>query len=204
MKTLLKSAPLLALILMLSSCGGGGAASPEDLGRSVVDAIIAEKFDDLYGMQALHLIDADYEAARREYRIKEGYDKWKFEKDQILGNKDKGIEALDPNEKSGVKDEDTWKAATVERMFALETGCYKLYKIKKFEDRVTKGKFYSMGANIGKRVEDGMEWDHKVAEINFRNVYGDSIRIRCRESNGAWYVAGITMRFEEELPKVPE
>lgn len=205
MKNVFKVAPVLALIFSLSACGGGGGtATPDDLARNVVKAITSENFDSLYGMQPLHLIDADYDKDVRDYRIKEGYDKWKYEKDRILGNKEKNIEAEDPEEKSGVKDEDSWKAASPERMYALDAGCYKLYKIKKFEDRVTNAKFYNTGANIGQRTEDGVQWDHKVAEVRFVNIYGDSIRVRCRESNGVWYLSSVSLRFPEELPKPRE
>jgi hypothetical protein len=203
MKNTIKFASVAVLAVLLFGCGGGGGtATPEDLARSAVKAIQKESFDDLYSMLPHHLTDQGYEDARREYRIKEGYDRWKDEKTWILGDKEKGIEAADPNEKSGVKDEDSWKAASQARLFALSAGCYKLYKIKKFEDRITNAEFYLRRAEIMEPKEG--EAINRMARVRFSNIYGDSIRISLMEDQGLWYMIDIDLAFPEELPKPPE
>ena len=198
-----KLAPLAVLAVMMFGCGGGGGtATPDDVARAAVAAFKGESFDDLYNMQPLHLQDSGYAEARREYRIKEGYDRWKDEKPGILGDKDKGIEAADPEEKSGIKDEDTWKAATQARLYALRAGCYRVYKIKKFEDRVTNAEFYMIRSTIN-TPKDG-ESERRMASVRFGNIYGDRIVVTCLEDQGLWYLLDIDFSFDEELPKVPE
>jgi len=205
MKNTIKFASVAVLAVLLFGCGGGGgAATPQDAARAVAKAIKSESFDDLYSMQPLHMEDSEYGKARRDYRIAEGYEKWKWVKDEIEGNKEKGIEALDPEGKSEIKDEETWKNASPERLHALYSGCYKLYKIKKFEDRVKNAEFYITSVTQGKRIEDGFELENRYAEVRLANIYGDSIRVRMIEDNGLWYAAEVSLRFEEELPKVPE
>jgi hypothetical protein len=195
MKNSWKLLPLAVLAVMLFGCGGGGGtASPEDVARSAVDAIKSENSDKLYGMLPHHLRDAGYDTAVREYRIKEGYDRWKDVKD--------GIEKNDPEEKSGVKDEDSWKSASPERMYAIEAGAYKIMSIKKYEDRVKNAEWYMTRSDI-KSVTPG-ESDRRRAEVRFANIYGDRISVDCIEDQGLWYMLGIELNFAEELPKVPE
>ncbi|MCA8915357.1 MAG: hypothetical protein KDB90_08090 [Planctomycetes bacterium] len=206
MRNTWKLLPLAVLAVMLFGCGGGGGtATPDDVARAAVKAVKSESFDDLFNMQPLHLQDSGYAEARREYRIKEGYDRWKDEKPFILGDKEKGIEAKDaqdPEEKSGIKDEDTWKAASQARLFALKQGCYKLYNIKKFEDRVTNAEFYMVRSTI-MTPKDG-ESERRMAVVRFANIYGDRIEVTCLEDQGLWYMVDIDLSFPEELPKPPE
>ena len=203
MMKVIKVAPLFVLALMMFGCGGGGGtATPDDIGRSVVDSIKGESFDDLYGMLPLHLTDAEYEKARRDYKIEEDLERWKDIEDRIEGNKEKGIEAkdaLDPESKSDIKDEDSWKAASQERLYALHIGCYNLYHIKKFEERVKEADFYLTDSKIMKPA-DGEE-DRRTARVRLRNKYGDSITVRCVEDQGLWYLAHVSFDFPEELPK---
>ncbi|MCB9894253.1 MAG: hypothetical protein H6839_07385 [Planctomycetes bacterium] len=203
MRNTWKLLPLAVLAVMLFGCGGGGGtATPDDIGKSVVSAVKSENFDSLYSLLPHQLEDPAYDAARREYRIKEGYERWKDVKDTYLGNKEKGVEALDPEEKSGIKDEDSWKSATPERLYATDTGAYQIYKIKKFEDRVTNAEFYWRGTNINS-VKPGEE-DRRTASVRFSNIYGDSIVVSCIEDQGLWYMISYSLRFAEELPKPPE
>ena len=104
--------------------------------------------------------------------------------------------------KSGIKDEDTWKAASQARLYSLRQGCYKLYKIKKFEDRVTNAEFYLRHTTINTPKDGGDE--RRTATVRFSNIYGDSIEITCLEDQGLWYMVDVDLSFPEELPKPPE
>jgi hypothetical protein len=195
MKNSWKLLPLAALAVMLFGCGGGGGtASPEDVARAAAKAIKSESSDDLYGLLPHHMSDAGYRAARREYEIKEGYSRWKDVKD--------GVEKNDPEEKSGIKDEDSWKSCSAERWYALQVGAYRIMSIKKYEDRVKNAEWYMTDSEI-KTVAPGGE-DHRTADVRFRNIYGDSISVSCIEDQGLWYMTGIELNFAEELPKPPE
>jgi hypothetical protein len=193
-------------LIVLTSCGGGGGADPVSLGRSVVSAIQSENFDDLYGMKPLHRQDADGLYKKRNFEIAEKYDghRWKDVKERILGDKDKKIDGLDPNEKSGIKDEETWKGASPERLNGLYEGLYKLYAIKKFEDRVQKADFYLSDWGIYKGRRGEKEIENRMAEVEFVNNWGDRIEITAMEDNGVWYLVALDVKFNEEPRKAKD
>lgn len=195
MKTLLKSAPLLALILMLSSCGGGsgGAADPKEIGSAVLAKLNAMDFDTL---DELMENDMDIDAAKevRDWRIKEGYDRWKDYKKRLEGDA-----GMDPKSKSGIDGEEKWKEMTWGKKQGLEFGLYKLYANDDLEKRLKEMKWAYVGSEQKLAIEG-----QGSAELVYINGYQDMIEVRCVRKNGLWYLTGVEVKMSKELPKKPK
>ena len=192
MKTLFKATPLVLLALFLSSCGGGGAGTPEGIGESVVDAIQGENFEDLFGL----LPDWRQDAAEqgREHGL------WKLEKGLVTWKDDlkpmyNGDESLDPKSKAGIDDEGKLKEMTAEIDFALSSGCFTLYAVDKFEARVKEAKFWLVQRTVNLEVEG-----QGLATLHYENKYGDRITVTEKRENGTWTLNKVSVNFEKELP----
>lgn len=195
MKTLLKTVPLLALILALSSCGGGGggAADPKDIASAVVSKLSAMDFD---SMDELMEVDMDLDAGKevREWRIKEGYDRWKDYKKRLEGDG-----GMDPKSKSGIDGEEKWKEMSWGKKQGLEMGLYRLYANDDLEKRLKDMKWAYAGKNVKLDVEG-----QGRAEVVFINGYHDMIEVKCKRVNGLWYLTDVEVKMEKELPKKPK
>lgn len=194
MKNLLKAAPLLALIFALSSCGGGGggAADPKEIGDAALKKILAKEFDTL---DSLMEQDIDLEGVKevRDWRIKEGYDRWKDYKKRLEGDA-----GMDPKSKSGIDGEDKWKEMTYGKKIGLEMDLYKLYANDDLDKRL------EMRWAMANREMELKEEGHGGAEFRYMNGYGDSIKVECYRLNGLWYLASAKVSMEKELPKKPK
>jgi hypothetical protein len=42
------------------------------------------------------------------------------------------------------------------------------------------------------------------ATISYMNGYDDIITVRCERKNGLWYLTGVKVSMEKELPKKPK
>jgi hypothetical protein len=194
-KTLLKTVPLLALIFALSSCGGGsgGTVDPKEIGDAAVKKITSMDFDSL---DSLMDQDIDVGAAKeiRDWRIKEGYDRWKDYKKRLEGDG-----GMDPKSKSGIDSEDKWKEMTWGKRTGLDMGLYRLYANDDVEKRLKEMKWARVGTEQKLAVEG-----QGSATIVYVNGYQDMIEVKCVRKNGLWYLSSVEVQMSKEVPKKPK
>lgn len=194
MKNTLKLVPLCMLAVLMFGCGpsGGAASSPEEIGDAVKDAIVTENFTAIYGYLPAWQIEADKgDSEVKKWRYEEKWELWKPLKEYL--------ETLDPKDKSGIIDEEKWKAATDAERTAVFLGCYKVYEGDKLEDRLGEGMWYMSSRNVELDVEG-----QGRATIVYANKYKDRIEVKCRRENGLWSLAGVEIEFPKDLPEKPK
>ena len=194
MKTMLKFAPLVALVVMMSACGGGGGTpDPRNIGHAVFSKIVAKDFDSLDGYLDTWGSDTSAYGEWRAWRIKEGYDRWSDYKKGLEGDN-----GTDPKSKSGIDGEEKWKEMSRGKSLALGWGLYKLYAVDDLDKRLGEAPWYWSA-----RQELGEEGQGE-ARMTFTNAYRDQITVSMVRREGLWYLSGVNVEFEKELPKKPK
>jgi len=191
-KNLLKAAPLLALIFVLSSCGGGGAGSAEEIGKGVVEAIKAKKLEDC--------IKFSSEWGTNSVEQKRQNNLWLLEVEQLKWKEnfaDGNLKQWDPEGKSGIDSKDKYKDAAVGVIGALHHNLYKMYKAKKLDDRLA-ADFWLIKFD----VRHGLEGDAS-SSMTYANKYNDTISVTAERVNGVWYMTTVGVNFPEEAEKNP-
>ncbi|MBK9975699.1 MAG: hypothetical protein IPP14_13080 [Planctomycetes bacterium] len=195
MKNLLKAAPLMVLLVILSSCGGGsgGAADPKEIGDAALKKILAKEFDTL---DSLMEQDMDMSAVKelRDWRIKEGYERWKDYKKRLEGDG-----GMDPKSKSGIDGEDKWKEMSYGKKMGLEMDLYKLYANEDVDKRLGEMKWAYIGKQV-KLVEEGQG----TATVHYMNGFQDMIEVKCKRINSLWYLTSVEVTMSKEPPKKPK
>jgi len=194
MKNSWKLLPLAALAVMLFGCGaGGGAADPQSIADDAVKMILKKDFDSVYNLTDRTYMDESAAGEVREWRISEGYDRWKDYKERLEGDN-----GMDPKSKSGIDGEDAWKSMSPGKGWALRKGLYKLYAKEDLDKRLEMT--WALVSGDVTLKEEG----HGTAEFGYINGYGDSIGVSCTRQNGLWYLSGVEVSMEKDLPKKPK
>lgn len=194
MKTMLKFAPMVALVVMMSACGGGGGTpDPRDIGHAAFKKIIAKDFDSLDGLMDTWGGDANAEREVGQWRVKEGYDRWKDFKTKLEGDN-----GMDPKSKSEIDSEEKWTSASYGKEMGLRWGLYRLYAVDDLDKRLGEVP-WAWGATQRLAIEG-----QGTAEMVFSNVYEDTITVTMARRDGLWYLTGVSVQFEKELPKKPK
>jgi hypothetical protein len=193
MKNTWKLAPLFVLAVVMVGCGGGGGTpDPRDIGHSAFKKITSKDFDSLHNLMDTWGGEMSDEAKRRDWRIAEGYDRWKEYKARLEGDN-----GLDPKSKSEIDGEDKWKSMSPGKELGLEWGLYKLYAVD----------------DLDKRLEGPWSWsaDQRLsiegqgnASMTFTNGYNDTISVTMSRREGLWYLTSVSTNFPKELPKKPK
>lgn len=197
MRNVFKVAPVLALIFMLSACGGGGGTpDPDPIAKGVVDAITGESFSKIWGYYPGHVHDIGKgQTEAKTWRMKEGWERWKDLKPRFEGDN-----GLDPKDKSGITGgEEKWVGASDAERHAVFLGLYRIYTADDWEKRLKEGGWYMASRNVKLDVEG-----QGTAEFRFRNRYNDSIEVGCTRENGLWYLAGVEVNIDKKMPEKPK
>jgi hypothetical protein len=189
-----KLLPLALLAVAAFGCGGGGgAADPKAIADDAVKMIRAKDFDSVYNLTDRTYKDESAQGEVREWRITEGYDRWKDYKKDLEGDN-----GWDPKSKSGIDGEDAWKGMSAGKGWALRRGLYKLYANDDLDKRLEMT--WALADGGVKLEEEG----HGEAEFMYMNGYGDTINVKCERLNGLWYLRSVQVGMEKELPKKPK
>lgn len=195
MKKLTQLAPLMVLALVMFGCGpGGGTAEPQDIGDAVLSKIQAKDFDSLIDLMDQSDTDISGMEEIRTWRIEEGYERWKDYKKGLEGD-----DGSDPKSKSGIDGEDAWKSMSMGKDYALDVGLYRLYVIDDLDKRLEEVTWARRGVNETLDVEG-----QGTATVSYQNVYKDRITVSVVRKNGLWYLAGVEVKFNKELPEKPK
>lgn len=190
MKNTLKLAPLFVLAFVMFGCGGGGSASAEGVGESVLSAIQAEDYPGIYN--SFDPWTANGMQWRKDSAIYESEttkDWWKNNKDKYVGEN-----SLDPGKKFEIGDKDALFALEPNQGAALHEGWYKkAHKWEKFTERMADMRL------IGVKVRHGLEGDGS-GSVSYRNKYGDSLEVSVTRIGGVWYADGVELNGQEKLP----
>lgn len=192
MKNTWKMAPLFALALLAFGCGGGGSASPEGVGDSIVSAIRGENYADIYDsfvpwQEAAMQQDLD----RELFRSENTKDWWKNNKDRLSSG---GDNSLDPGKLLEISDKDDYFALSPAQRTALEDGWYKrAHKWEKFTERMEDLRLVDISAR------HGFEGDGS-GSLTYENMYGDSLTVPITRVDGIWYATSVRIEGLEELP----
>ena len=179
---------------MLFGCGGGGgSADPKAIADDAVKMIKAKDFDSVYDLTDRTYLDESGYGEVREWRITEGYERWKDYKAGLEGDN-----GTDPKSKSGIDGEDAWKNMSAGKSWALRKGLYKLYVNEDLDKRLEMT--WALSGGDVELKEEG----HGSAEFVYANGYRDMISVKCTRKNGLWYLSDVDVTMEKELPKKPK
>lgn len=192
MKNVLKVAPLFVLALVLFGCGGGGSASPEGVGDSVLGALQDEDYAGIYSsfvpwQEAAMQQNKDHEVFQSEVTE----DWWTNRKDRLASG---GDESLDPGKLLEISDKEGYFELEPAQRAALKAGWYqKAHKWEKWGERLADMRLTGMD------VSHGLEGDGR-GSIEYENKWGDSLGVRITRIEGVWYATGVSFEGPEELP----
>jgi hypothetical protein len=191
---MLKFAPMVALVVMMSACGqSGGTADSRDIGDAVLAKIQAKDFDTLVSLMDQSETDLPAQMKVRDWKVENKYDTWKQYKARLEGDN-----GMDPKSKSGIDGEDAWKSMDFGKHLALSLGLYRLHAIEDLDKRLE-----GPWALEGKR--DKLEIEGQGSStLSYGNGYGDTITVRCERKGGLWYLANVSTEFEKDTPKPPK
>lgn len=187
--------PMLALVFVVTSCGAsGGTADPSQIADAAYAKIMAQDFDTLIELTDTRDLDSDASAEVRAWRIEKEFETWKEVKEYYKGDK-----GLDPEKKSGVEDEESWKEMSAGTSNALSWGLYKVYASDSWEKRLTELPWAPGGSRKELEIEG-----QGTATYYYENVYGDSIKIKCNRIDGVWFLGRVTLEMPTEVPEPPK
>ncbi len=190
-------APALLLALSAAGCGGGGGtADPRQIADAVLDDFRSEDFTSIAGYYPSYMAEmGEQHFLRGDWRLKEGWDKWKPLKDSFT----EGDMALDPKDKSGITEtQEKWMAASAEQRFAVREGFYRIYSADEWEKRLKESEWYWTDRSVDLDTEG-----EGTAEFQYRNNYRDRLTVSLMREGGLWYLRGVSFRFDKEMEKKP-
>ncbi len=190
MKNFMKLAPLFVLAVAMVGCGGGGSATPDGVGDSVLKAIQSEDFPAIYAN-----FDPWTDAALQwrkdsaKYESETTKDWWKNHKDDYVGEN-----SMDPGKKFDLGDAEKVFALEPAQGAALHEGWYKkAHKWEKFAERMEDMRLINVS------VRHGLEGDGS-GSVTYNNKYGDSLTVSVTRIGGVWYAESVKLEGAEKLP----
>jgi hypothetical protein len=189
---MLMLAPLVLLTVALTSCGGGGSATPQGVGDAVLSAVKGEDFPSVYDSFAPWTTDAhQVRKDQMKFESETTKDWWKNHKDTYSSG---GDNSLDPGKKLEIDSEEKLFELDPNQGAALMQRWYqKAHKWEKFKERMEDLRLVDVS------TKHGLEGDGS-ATVTYQNRYGDELSVGCERIGGVWYARSTSLKGEEKLP----